>query len=227
NSKDYSPGSLTQTTQYRRVMTAGVCSASTSNIVTISISAESVVYPIMGSNFCSTSPASGTITITGSYPGVSYQLRLASDNSAIQAAQTGTGFVITWTGLGGGTYYVFGTGIAPTFCTSHTANVIVHEFDCSYFYTLTQGYYGSKNGKSCLGTTPVNTIKYLLGIPNNPVDLVTGTTNSVTVPATDDGAKNLNSTMPGGSTPVALPGGNCTITTGCFVYPTYLTKQGK
>ena len=33
--------------------------------------------------------------------------------------------------------------------------------------------------------------------------------------------------MPGGSTPVALPGGNCTITTGCFVYPTYLTKQGK
>ncbi|TMI88206.1 MAG: hypothetical protein E6H06_19265, partial [Bacteroidetes bacterium] len=227
NSKDYSPGTLAQTTQYRRIVTAGVCSGSTSNVVTISISPESVVYSIMGSNFCSTAPGTGTITITGSYPGVSYQLKLASDNSDVQTPQTGTGSALTWTGLSVGTYYVFGTGIAPTYCTSRTANAVVHEFDCSYFYTLTQGYYGSKNGKSCLGTTPINTIKYLLGIPNNPVDLVVGSTNSVTVPATDDGAKKLNSTMPGGSTPAALPVGNCTITTGCFIYPAYLTKQGK
>jgi hypothetical protein len=226
-SKDYSPGALTQTTQYRRIVTAGVCSGSTSNIVTISISPESAVYPIVGSNFCSSAPGTGTITISGSYPGVSYQLKLASDNSNVQPPQIGNGSALTWTGLSAGTYYVFGTGIAPTYCTSTTANATVHEFDCSYFYTLTQGYYGSKNGKSCLGTTPINTIKYLLGIPDNPVDLVTGTTNSVTVPATDDGAKKLNSTMPGGSTPTALPSGNCTITTGCFVYPTYLTKQGK
>jgi hypothetical protein len=158
---------------------------------------------------------------------VSYQLKLASDNSDVQADTTGTGSAITWSGLAAGTYYVLGTGIAPTYCTSQTANATVHEFDCSYFYTLTQGYYGAKNGKSCLGTTPVNTIKYLLGIPGNPVDLVTGTTNSVTIPATDAGANKLNQTMPGGSTPAALPAGQCTITTGCFVSPTYLTKQGK
>ena len=225
--KDCSPGALSQTTQFRRIVGAGVCSSSTSNTVTISISPESVVYSLAGSNFCSTSPNSGTITLGGSYPGVSYQLKLASDNSGVQLLQIGTGSALTWSGLAAGTYYVFGTGIAPAYCTSQTANAIVHEFDCSYFYTLTQGYYGSKNGKSCLGTTPVNTIKYLLGIPGNPVDLVTGTTNSVTVPATDQGANKLNQTMPGGSTPTALPAGQCIITTGCFVSPTYLTKQGK
>jgi hypothetical protein len=96
-------------------------------------------------------------------------------------------------------------------------------FDCSVFYTLTQGYYGGKNGKSCIGSNPVNTIKYLLG----SVDLVTGSTNSVTVPATNDGAIKLNQTMPGGNTPNALPVGNCTITAGCFISPTYLTQQGR
>jgi len=226
-SKDYSPGTLTQTTQYRRIVTAGVCASSTSNAVTISMSPESVIYSIAGSNFCVSAPGTGTITLSGSYPGVSYQLKLASDNSNVQGPQTGTGSALTWSGLGAGTYYVFGTGTAPAYCTSHTANAIVHEFDCSYFYTLTQGYYGGKNGKSCLGSTPVNTIKYLLGIPDNPQDLVTGSTNSVTVPATDQGANKLNQTLPGGNTPTALPSGNCTITTGCFIYPAYLTKQGK
>jgi hypothetical protein len=225
--KDYAPGILSQTTQYRRIVTAGVCSSNTSSAVTISMSAESVVYSIIGSNFCASAPGTGTITLGGSYPGVSYQLKLASDDSNVQAAQTGTGSALTWTGLAAGTYYVFGTGTAPAYCASQTANATVHEFDCSYFYTLTQGYYGSKNGKSCLGSTPVNTIKYLLGIPDNPVDLITGSTNSVTVPATDQGANKLNQTLPGGNTPTGLPAGNCTITTGCFVSPVYLTKQGK
>jgi hypothetical protein len=70
----------------------------------------------------------------------------------------------------------------------------------------------------------VATIKYLLGSD----DIVAGTTNSVTVPATDDGAKKLNAVLPGGSTPTFLPGGNCNITdNACFKYPAYLTKQGK
>jgi len=225
--KDYAPGSLIQTAYFQRIVSGGVCNTSTSNTVAISISPESAVYAITASDFCSTAPGTGVITLLGSYPGVSYQLKLTSDNSDIQGAQTGTGSALTWTGLNAGTYYVFGTGIAPSHCTSRTGNATVHEFDCSYFYTLTQGYYGGKNGKSCLGSTPVNTIKYLLGIPNNPTDLVTGTTNSVTIPATDDGAKKLNGTMPGGNTPGALPAGTCTITTGCFVEPTYLTKQGR
>jgi hypothetical protein len=208
-SRDYSPGTLTQTTQFRIIVSAGVCSSNTGNTVTISMSPESVVYSLAGSNFCSTSPNSGTITLGGSYPGVSYQLKLASDNS--NATTTNWTGLHAWSGLGAGTGCVFGTGALIPYCTSHTANATVHEFDCSYFYTLTQGSYGSKNGKSCLGTTPVNTIKYLLGIPVNPVDLVTGTTNSVTVPATDQGANKLNQTMPGGSTPTALPQ-KCTIT---------------
>jgi len=58
-------------------------------------------------------------------------------------------------------------------------------------------------------------------------DLVIGTTNSITVPATIAGATKLNQTLPGGSGAAALPAGNCIITTGCFVSPTYLTSGGK
>jgi hypothetical protein len=84
-------------------------------------------------------------------------------------------------------------------------------FDCSEFYTLSQGGYGN-NGGSCLGSDGVNTIMTLLG----STDLVIGTTNSITVPATIAGATKLNQTLPGGSGATALPAGNCIITTGCF-----------
>ncbi|HEY5773181.1 MAG TPA: T9SS type A sorting domain-containing protein, partial [Chitinophagaceae bacterium] len=47
------------------------------------------------------------------------------------------------------------------------------------------------------------------------------------VPATIAGATKLNQTLPGGSGATALPAGNCIITTGCFVSPTYLTSGGK
>lgn len=230
NGKDYAPGTLTQTTQYRRTASGGVCGSTTSDPVTITISPESVVYALIASDYCASSSSKGSLALAGSYPGVSYQLKLTNDNSNVQAAIVSDhGETITWNNLDAGTYYVLGTGIAPTYCTSQTANATVHEFDCSYFYTLTQGYYGSKNGKSCLGTTPINTIKYLLGMPNNAVDLVTGSTNSVLVPATDDGAKKLNDALPGGNTPTYLPAGNCSVSANpsCFTYPNYLTKQGK
>ena len=224
NSKDYAPGAISEITQFRRIVSAGAaCANSTSAAVTISISAESQVYAISGTNFCISAPNTGTVKLMDSYAGVTYQLKNAADDSDVQPAQIGTGDALTWTGLGAGTYYVYGTGLAPTFCTSQTANVTVFMFDCSVFYTLTQGYYGGKNGKSCIGSNPVNTIKYLLGT----TDLVTGTTNSVTVPATNEGAMKLNQTMPGGNTPNALPAGNCIITTGCFVSPTYLTSQAR
>ncbi|HEX6847250.1 MAG TPA: T9SS type A sorting domain-containing protein, partial [Chitinophagaceae bacterium] len=222
--KDYAPGSLSQNTEFRRIVTAGsACSNNSSAAVTISMSPESQVYPIQGSSFCQSAPNTGMVTLLDSYNGVSYQLKKASDNSDVQPAQIGTGAALIWTGLEAGTYYVLGTGLAPTFCPSQTANVVVRMFDCSVFYTLTQGYYGGKNGKSCIGATPVNTIKYLLG----DVDLVVGTTNSITVPATNEGAIKLNQTLPGGGTANALPAGNCIITTGCFVSPTYLTQQGR
>ena len=223
-SKDYTPGALSQAIEFRRIVTAGsACSNGSSAAITISISPESQVYAIQGSNFCQSNPSSGTITLSGSYPGVSYQLKKSSDNNPVQDPKTGTGSALSWTGLAAGSYYVYGTGIAPTYCTSQTATVNVLMFDCSVFYTLTQGYYGGKNGKSCIGTNPVNTIKFLLG----SVDLVTGNIKSVTVPATNDGAIKINQTMPGGNTPNGLPDGNCIITTGCFVSPTYLTQQGR
>lgn len=221
--KDFQPGTLSHITRYRRIVSAGTaCTAHASNAVTISISEESVVYSLEGSSYCATAPASGTLKLGGSYPGVLYQLHRAGDHSTVQDPKTGDGAVLTWTGLEAGQYYVKGTGVAPTYCESVTGVATVRMFDCSVFYTLTQGYYGNKNGKSCIGYTPVATIRELLGSE----DLVVGTNKWVQVPATDDGAKKLNSVLPGGGTATGLPeGAACVITEGCFKSPTYLTVK--
>jgi hypothetical protein len=219
----YAPGPITENTEFRRVVsTGGACSSKPSNIVMISISPESQVYPISKTNFCQTAPNTGKVKLMDSYPGVSYQLKKASDNSNVQLPKIGTGDALEWTGLAAGTYYVYGTGLAPTYCKSQTTNVTILMFDCTEFYTLSQGGYGN-NGGSCLGSNAVNTIMALLG----NTDLVIGSTNTVTIPATIEGATKLNQVLPGGSGANALPAGNCVITSGCFVSPTYLTSGGK
>ena len=223
NSKNYAPGPISETTQFRRIVSAGtICPSNTSPVLTISISPESQVFPISKTNFCQSAPNTGTVKLTGSYSGVSYQLKNAADNSNVQSPKVGTGAALIWTGLAAGSYYVYGTGSAPTYCTSRSSNVTIYMFDCTEFYGLSQGGYGN-NGGSCLGTDGVTTIMTLLG----STDLVIGTTNSITVPATIAGATKLNQTLPGGSGATALPAGNCIITTGCFVSPTYLTSGGK
>ena len=106
--KDYAPGSLSETTQFRRIVTAGsACSSGTSAAITISISAESQVYAISGTNFCLSAPNTGTVKLMDSYPDVSYQLKNAADNSDVDLPKTGTGDALTWTGLAAGTYYVY------------------------------------------------------------------------------------------------------------------------
>src|SRR5688572_2996919 len=133
--KDYAPGAISENTQFKRIVAAGAaCSSGASNIVTISISPESQVYAIAGSNFCMSAPNTGTVKLMNSYPGVSYQLKKSSDNSDVQLPQTGTGSFLTWSDLEAGGYYVYGTGLAPTYCTSQTATVVVRVFDCSVFY---------------------------------------------------------------------------------------------
>ena len=221
--KNYQPGAITQNTQFRRIVSSGAaCPSNTSPPLTISISPDGQVFTISKTNFCQSAPNTGKVKLNDSYPGVSYQLKKASDNSNVQGPQIGTGDALEWTGLAVGTYYVYGTGLAPTYCTSRTANVTILMFDCTEFYTLSQGGYGN-NGGSCLGSDAVNTILTLLG----NTDLVIGTTNSITIPATIEGATKLNQTLPGGSGASALPAGNCIITSGCFVSPTYLTSGGK
>ena len=221
--KNYQPGAITQNTQFRRIVSSGAaCPSNTSPPLTISISPDGQVFTISKTNFCQSAPNTGKVKLNDSYPGVSYQLKKASDNSNVQGPQIGTGDALEWTGLAVGTYYVYGTGLAPTYCTSRTANVTILMFDCTEFYTLSQGGYGN-NGGSCLGSDAVNTILTLLG----NTDLVIGTTNSITIPATIEGATKLNQSLPGGSGASALPAGNCIITSGCFVSPTYLTSGGK
>jgi hypothetical protein len=122
----YAPGPLTENTEFRRVVsTGGPCSSNPSNVVMISISPESQVYPVSKTNFCQSAPNTGTVKLMGSYSGVSYQLKNATDNSNVQSPQIGTGNALTWTGLAAGTYYVYGTGLAP----------ILYKSYCKRYYT--------------------------------------------------------------------------------------------
>jgi hypothetical protein len=125
-------------------------------------------------------------------------------------------------------YYV--SCLSADGCLGSRATVTGHIMDCSLNCTYTQGYYGSTNGNSCDGTNTfggaVDLIEFLLGVNGTPNPIVIGRNGqSVTIPATVDGAVKLNSVMPGGSTPRALLAGDCLITDACF--NSYLTAQGR
>jgi hypothetical protein len=104
--------------------TDGSCTASTF----IDVVALPVVYTLSGNSICASAPNTGTITLSNSQTGVSYQLKKTSDNTAVQAAQNGTGAALTWTSLPAGvSYYVTATGAAPTSCTSNTTGASISE----------------------------------------------------------------------------------------------------
>jgi hypothetical protein len=102
------------------------CTSKTLNASVTEVANPSV-YTLSGNSICSSAPNTGVITLSNSQTGVSYQLKLASDNSNVQSAKTGTtGSTLQWTALPAGTsYYVAATGGAPTSCTSNTANASV------------------------------------------------------------------------------------------------------
>src|SRR6185503_11334087 len=115
--KNYAPGPITQNTEFKRIVsTGGTCPSNISAPLTISISPDGQVFPVSKTNFCQSAPNTGTVKLTGSYSGVSYQLKNAADNSNVQSPKIGTGNTLTWTGLAAGTYYVYGTGSAPLYC---------------------------------------------------------------------------------------------------------------
>jgi hypothetical protein len=112
------------------------CKSTTDN-ASISEGANPAVYDLSGNSICASAPNTGVITLSNSQSDVSYQLKLASDNSAVQSAKSGTGSSLQWTGLAAGVnYYVQATGAAPTSCTSTTANASVTEVANPVVYTL-------------------------------------------------------------------------------------------
>jgi hypothetical protein len=101
---------------------------STTGTADVTVVANPTVFNLTGSAICSSAPGTGTVTLSGSQTGVSYQLKNAA-NGNVQSAKAGTGSSLQWTSLNAGTYHVVATGAAPTNCTSTTldASVIVNQ----------------------------------------------------------------------------------------------------
>ncbi len=110
---------------------------STSNTASVTGAASPSVFTLSGNSICASAANTGIITLSNSVSGVSYQLKKASDNSTVQAAQSGTGSALQWTALPAGvSYYVEATGAAPTNCTSTTSNASVTQVANPTVYTL-------------------------------------------------------------------------------------------
>ena len=99
------------------------CQATSPNY-TVTVNALPVALVLTGSTICSTAGSNGSITSTTSETGVNYQL-YSSIGGTIQNAQAGTGDVLVWSGLSGGSgYYVIGTTNTTTTCAGPQSNAV-------------------------------------------------------------------------------------------------------
>src|SRR4029453_5873689 len=96
---------------YRIVATfaAGSCSSSQTGTANVTSVASPTVYTLTGSSICSNAPNTGTVRLSNSQSGVSYQLMNGS-NAPVQLPKAGTGSALTWTALAiGNGYFVVAT----------------------------------------------------------------------------------------------------------------------
>ncbi|MBC5774011.1 T9SS type A sorting domain-containing protein [Pontibacter sp. KCTC 32443] len=95
--------------------------------VTVVVNAIPEVYTLSSTSYCAGDAALGSLTLSNSETGVSYQLKDAT-NANVQVAKSGTGEPLIWTGIAAGTgYYVVATGAEPSNCQSQTIPVNVTE----------------------------------------------------------------------------------------------------
>jgi hypothetical protein len=105
---------------------AGGCASTTGNVAVVN-GVVPTVFTLTGSNVCVAN--TGTVQLSSSQATVSYQLK-DNTNSNVQAAKTGTGSALSWTGLAiGNGYYVVATGTAG--CTSQTGTADVTNNNCN------------------------------------------------------------------------------------------------
>jgi len=106
------PGSYT----FRVTNAAGCQSSASSAVVITTTPAAPAAFTLTGSMICSNSPGTGTVRLSSSQNGVSYQLRIGNIN--VQSVKFGNGSAITWTALAAGNgYYVVASRSG---CTSQT-----------------------------------------------------------------------------------------------------------
>ena len=120
---DYTPGALTQTTWFRRVVTGGACAASTSNAVEITVNPGVSItgQPAASTDICSGNTVVLEVTATN---GLSYSWwkngALVTDGGNVSGATTSSLMITNSTSSDAGTYEVVIAGNAG--CDNDTSN---------------------------------------------------------------------------------------------------------
>ncbi len=86
--QNYIPGALTQTTYFRRIVTSGLCSASPSNTVTITVTPRPTAPAISGVTICS----GATAALSVSSPGTGHTFRWYKETAGGTAVGTGSSY---------------------------------------------------------------------------------------------------------------------------------------
>jgi gliding motility-associated-like protein len=149
---NYTPGSLTATTYYRRQVTSGACTTTPSNVVTVTVSPAVAAGSVAASQtICAgatPSPLTSTTLATGGTGTISYQWESSLDNS-------------TWTAIPGANEATYAPGAltattyfrrrasAGTACAPAVSNVVI----ITVAPVLTAGTIGPDQ-TLCQGTAP-------------------------------------------------------------------------
>ena len=122
------------------------CSANMNGTVVITTSPSPTIFNLTGGGSYCTGSTGLNDTLSGSQIGVNYQLKKNGVNQG--GVVSGSGSIIVWTNLTGGTYTVVATYVASPYCTATmNGSVIITENANPTAFNLTGG------GAYCIGGT--------------------------------------------------------------------------
>ena len=188
---------------------SGNCTSQT-NAVNVAAAPTPTVFTLTGSAICVANV--GTMTLSSSTTGVTYQLKNSS-NANVQGAKAGTGSTLNWTSLAlGNGYYVVATGTGG--CTSQTLAADVATGSAPAAYTITGGIICAANtGVVTLSNSDVGVNYQLkLGSNSNAQAAKAGTGSALTwTGLAANAGYHIVATAPGGCTSTT---GNAAVTSG-------------
>ena len=106
------------------VATQSGCSPAIHDDVVLTVTDNPTIFNLSSTSLCTGGSDMGTVTLSNSQGGVSYQLQDGGNNN-VPAAKTGTGSALIWTNIGAGTYHVVAT--ANGGCNSTTGTTVVSQ----------------------------------------------------------------------------------------------------